>query len=126
MKEIDAQMVLKLHKISGEPVANCNYLLTQTNGDYELALTILKRILAQRNEGEGARPDANAEQAAQDGTALTDGALAAQAAPSEQSAIEALENRVLQLELRLAQLTDTLVVVSDKLSQLLDKVSGDE
>ncbi|WP_334189072.1 hypothetical protein [Noviherbaspirillum sp.] len=123
MKEIDAQMVLKLHKISGEPVANCNYLLTQTNGDYELALTILNRILAQRKAGEGAEPNAGAEPAAQDGTATID---AAQAAPGGQSAIEALENRVLQLELRLAQLTDTLVVVSDKLSQLLDKVSGDE
>lgn len=115
MKEVDAQMVLKLHKISGEPVANCNYLLTQTNGDYELALTILQRILAQRKTdkaGEGTGPDAPEGMA--------------QAAQDEPSAIEALENRVLQLELRLAQLTDTLVVVSDKLSQLLDKVSGDE
>lgn len=121
MKEIDAQMVLKLHKISGEPVANCNYLLTQTNGDYELALTILQRILAQRKadkSGEGQGADAAGVPATQN-----DGS---QAAPGEQSAIEALENRVLQLELRLAQLTDTLVVVSDKLSQLLDKVSGDE
>ncbi|HEV2610374.1 MAG TPA: hypothetical protein VGU61_08920 [Noviherbaspirillum sp.] len=121
MKEVDAQMVLKLHKISGEPVANCNYLLTQTNGDYELALTILQRILAQRKTdqaGEGGGPGVLPGPDAPESTA--------QSAPDEPSAIEALENRVLQLELRLAQLTDTLVVVSDKLSQLLDKVSGDE
>jgi len=105
MKEVDAQMVLKLHKMSGEPVANCHYLLTQTNGDYELALKILERILAQRRE-EGVAGDA------------------AQPAPS--SPVEALEQRVLQLELRYAQLADTLVLVNDRLSLLLDKVSGDQ
>lgn len=116
MQEVNAQMVLKLHQLSGEPIANCNYLLTQTNGDYELALKILERILQQRK--------AEKEQGIQPDDALQ--AAATEGGRGSESDLNALENRISQMEAKFAQLADTLDKVNEKLGALLEKVSGSE
>jgi hypothetical protein len=115
MQEVNAQMVLRLHQMSGEPIANCNYLLAQTNGDYELAWKILERILQQRKAGE------------EQGIPSGDGGpapIADSETAGPQAPYDALENRVSQLEGKLTQLADTLDAVNEKLSLLLAKVSG--
>lgn len=123
MQEVNAQMVLKLHQLSGEPIANCNYLLTQTNGDYELALKILERILQQRKAGkEHGTPAGDAAAA----DLPRDGREADAGAPPSQAALDALEGRISQMEAKFAQLADTLDSVNEKLGMLLDKVSGSE
>lgn len=123
MEQVNAQMVLKLHQMSGEPVAHCNYLLTQTNGNYELALKILERILEQR-KAEKAQ-EARSEQAQPANPAAhVNAGEAGSIAAAQPSAIEALEHRVYILETQFALLADSLDTVSEKLTALLDKVSG--
>lgn len=108
MQERIAQMALRLHQMTGEPLAHCSYLLDQTKGDYETALKILERILEQRKQGAPA-PDA--------GTHDTAGSPAAQEAPP------GLEQRVEQLEMQLAYLTGVLTTMSGQLSDLLAKLA---
>ena len=48
MQERNAQMALKLHQATVEPLTHCSYLIDQTGGNYETALKILERILEQR------------------------------------------------------------------------------
>jgi hypothetical protein len=116
MQEVNAQMVLKLHQMSGEPVANCHYLLAQTKGDYELALKILERILQQRKNG----GKENEEPPAPEGDVHP-------ALPREPEArLDVLESRMAQLEARFIQLADSLDTVNQRLGALLDKVAGDE
>ncbi|MDB5761042.1 MAG: hypothetical protein JWQ21_37 [Herminiimonas sp.] len=106
-------MALKLHQMTGEPVANCSYLLGQTNGDYEMALKILERILQQRQAGKtGSNP-------AEDECRFE----SENGEPGTQTMPDALEHRVYRLETRLAQLADTLDTVNEKLTLLLDKIS---
>lgn len=103
------QMALRLHQMTGEPLAHCSYLLNQTNGDYETALKILERILAQRKAGTGEEGDHPA------------GAPPVEEPPA--SPAESLEERVLRLENHVLLLTATLDAVSGKLSEILDHLS---
>jgi hypothetical protein len=105
MQEHSAQMALRLHQITGEPLAHCSYLLAQTNGDYETALKILERILEQRKTETG------------------DETMAGDAAPAGQGT---LEERVVRLEQQLANLTVTLDTMNETLTALLDKLSGSD
>ncbi|WP_151633754.1 hypothetical protein [Noviherbaspirillum aerium] len=104
MQERNAQMALRLHQMTGEPLAHCSYLLDQTKGDYETALKILERILEQRKEGVPT-PD------------MPDDSLAAHENPPS------LEQRVEQLEMQLAYLTGVLTTMSGQLSDLLGKLA---
>lgn len=125
MQEVNAQMVLKLHQLSGEPIANCNYLLTQTNGDYELALKILERILQQRKTEKEQGTSSNDVTAA--GSPQGDcGPEPDELAVQPQATLDALESRVSQMEAKFAQLADTLDKVNEKLGMLLEKISGSE
>jgi len=108
MVEQNAQMALRLHQITGEPLAHCSYLLNQTNGDYETALKILERILQQRK----------AEPSGEHANMATPDSAAMPHVP------ETLEQRVERLENQLALLTVTLNTMSDQLTLLLDKLSG--
>lgn len=112
MQERTAQMALRLHQMTGEPLAHCSYLLDQTKGDYETALKILERILEQRRQGI---------------TAADNGAGDAGGLPAEQDAAPSLEVRVERLEAQLAYLTGVLTTMSGQLSDLLGKLadSGD-
>jgi uncharacterized membrane protein YccC len=112
MQERIAQMALRLHQMTGEPLAHCSYLLDQTKGDYETALKILERILEQRRQGIAAS---------------SDGENDAAHLPVEQDAPPSLEQRVERLEAQLAYLTDVLTTMSGQLSDLLGKLadSGD-
>lgn len=110
MKEVNGQMALRLHQITGEPLAHCSYLLDQTNGDYETALKILERILQQRKAGPKAEASAAQEAAGNE-------------ASTPRQAAETLEERVLRLENQMARLTVTLDVMSENLTRLLDKLS---
>lgn len=112
MQERTAQMALRLHQMTGEPLAHCSYLLDQTKGDYETALKILERILEQRRQGV---------------TASDSGTGAAANLPAEQEAPPSLELRVERLEAQLAYLTGVLTTMSGQLSDLLGKLadSGD-
>lgn len=103
MQDHNAQMAFRLHQKTGEPLAHCSYLLSQTNGDYETALKILERILQQRKDAGQADEPADL---GQDEPALT------------------LEQRVDRLEAQLARLTVGLGTMSEQLSLLLDKLSG--
>lgn len=96
MQDIHAQMAMRLHQATGEPLAHCSYLIGQTNGDYETAYKILERILQQRGQ-----------QAAGDG-APEDGPT--------------LEERVTRLEQQLAQIGGSLDTMSRQLTLLLDKL----
>jgi uncharacterized protein YceH (UPF0502 family) len=98
MPEINAQMALRLHQMTGEPLAHCSYLLGQTNGNYEAALKILERILQERK--------------------------AETQSPASEDASVTLEDRVARLENQLAQLSVTLETMSGQLTLLLDKLSG--
>jgi hypothetical protein len=122
MQEVNAQMVLKLHQMSGEPVANCHYLLAQTKGDYELALKILERILEQRKNADAEPP---APEAATDAALQSDPQpgiqIGAPLAPDER--LDMLESRMSQLEARFMQLADSLDLLNQRLGALLDKVS---
>jgi hypothetical protein len=111
MQELNAQMALRLHQMTGEPLAHCSYLLDQTNGDYGTALKILERILQQRKT--------KAEDAA-----LAHGDASGSAAPGLHPGPETLEERVTRLESQLAHLTTTLDTMSETLTLLLDKLSG--
>ncbi|WP_194722282.1 hypothetical protein [Noviherbaspirillum malthae] len=111
MQERIAQMALRLHQMTGEPLAHCSYLLDQTKGDYETALKILERILEQRRQGI---------------TASGEGAGDAADLPAEQEAQDALpslEQRVERLEAQLAYLTGVLTTMSGQLSDLLGKLA---
>lgn len=112
MQERIAQMALRLHQMTGEPLAHCSYLLDQTKGDYETALKILERILEQRRQGIAASGE---------------GAGDAADSPAEQEAPPSLEQRVERLEAQLAYLTGVLTTMSGQLSDLLGKLadSGD-
>lgn len=112
MQERIAQMALRLHQMTGEPLAHCSYLLDQTKGDYETALKILERILDQRRQGV---------------TASDTSAGGAADLPAEQDAPPSLEQRVERLEAQLAYLTGVLTTMSGQLSDLLGKLadSGD-
>lgn len=112
MQERIAQMALRLHQMTGEPLAHCSYLLDQTKGDYETALKILERILEQRKQG---------------GQVTDAGASDTDAPPVAQEAPPSLEQRVEQLEMQLAYLTGVLTTMSGQLSDLLGKLadSGD-
>ncbi|MFC7516395.1 hypothetical protein ACFQUU_15375 [Herbaspirillum sp. GCM10030257] len=107
MQEVNAQMALRLHQITGEPLAHCSYLLDQTKGDYETALKILERILEQRKTGSSSS-DASSVKTESELTAATDSDL---------------ELRVQRLECQLGLLAQTLDAVSSKLTLLLDKLS---
>jgi hypothetical protein len=97
-------MALRLHQITGEPLAHCSYLLDQTNGDYETALKILERILEQRTtNGQG-----------QSAAAASD----ATASPPQQS----LEERVERLESQMTYLLHVLDTMSKQLTSLLEKL----
>jgi hypothetical protein len=110
MQEMNAQMALRLHQMTGEPLAHCSYLLGQTNGDYEIALKILERILQQRKtETEDRMP---ADQDTPSGAA------------SELP--ETLEERVAKLESQIAHLAATLDTMSKTLMRLLDKLSSSD
>ncbi|RJF96029.1 hypothetical protein [Noviherbaspirillum saxi] len=111
MQEANAQMALRLHQITGEPLAHCSYLLNQTKGDYETALKILERILQQRQQ------ESTGQTAETPDAGLTD-------APSAASVVD-LEHRVQRLETQLALLAETLDTVSGKLTLLLEKLSSD-
>jgi exonuclease VII small subunit len=111
MQEMNAQMALRLHQMTGEPLVHCSYLLGQTNGDYETALKILERILQQRNTGTG-------NQTSDDRDAPSS------AAPGLQEEPETLEERVARLESQLVHLTTALDTISETLTLLLDKLSG--
>jgi hypothetical protein len=122
MPEIDAQMVLKLHRMSGEPVVHCNYLLTQTNGDYELALKILERVLQQR------KAQNEQEQISGETTSVSLAEASSESEPDagmslQGTAIGDLEKRVHRLEAGFVQLADTLDLINEKLTILLDKIS---
>jgi hypothetical protein len=108
MQEVNAQMALRLHQITGEPLAHCSYLLDQTKGDYETALKILERILEQRKTGMSGSATPTAEAEPLIPTATTDSDL---------------ELRVQRLESQLGLLAQTLDAVSSKLTLLLDKLS---
>jgi chaperonin cofactor prefoldin len=112
MPEINAQMALRLHQMTGEPLAHCSYLLDQTNGNYETALKILERILEQR-KGETKGPSLDRD-------------ASGSAAPGLQQEPETLEERVARLEGQLAHLTTTLETMSETLTLLLDKLSGSD
>jgi hypothetical protein len=129
MQEVNAQMVLKLHQMSGEPVANCHYLLAQTKGDYELALKILERILEQRKSGDAEQPApqpvaGSASPAASPSESPSDTPADAPLAPDAR--LDVLESRMSQLEARFMQLADSLDLVNQRLGALLDKVAGNE
>lgn len=109
MQEVNAQMALRLHQITGEPLAHCSYLLDQTKGDYETALKILERILEQRKNGPGGS-DTPLEH--------TETGTGAKATTDSN-----LELRVQRLESQLGLLAQTLDAVSSKLTLLLDKLS---
>ncbi|MDB5841050.1 MAG: hypothetical protein JWQ23_3002 [Herminiimonas sp.] len=109
MEDRNAQMALRLHQITGEPLAHCNYLLGQTNGDYEIALKILERILQHRK---AEPPDQNSADAPS-GTA-----------PMPERVPQTLEERVEQMEIQLAYLTLALNAMREHLMPLLDKLSG--
>jgi hypothetical protein len=111
MQEMNAQMALRLHQITGEPLAHCSYLLGQTNGDYETALKILERILQQRKEETRDQPPAERGEPGNHVSGL-------------QREPETLEERVARLEGQLAHLTVTLETMSKTLMLLLDKLSG--
>jgi hypothetical protein len=113
MQERNAQMALKLHQMTGEPLTHCSYLIDQTNGDYETALKILERILQQRNGK------------AQDGTSA-DAASGTVSMPRQGQGPQTLEERVLQLEQQIAHLTLTLYTVNNQLTLLLDKLSSSD
>ena len=114
MQEMNAQLALKLHQATGEPLAHCSYLLGQTNGDYETAYRILDRILQQRKtESAAAAGDAEAQASVQ---AEVQAVEAVDGAPS-------LEERVARLERQLAQLGGSLDAMSRQLTQLLDKLT---
>lgn len=100
MQEINAQLALKLHQATGEPLAHCSYLIGQTNGDYDTAYRILERILQQRQAGAAGEAEAQA----------------VEGGPS-------LEERVTRLEQQLAQLGGSLDAMSRQLTLLLDKLS---
>jgi hypothetical protein len=111
MEERNAQMALRLHQITGEPLAHCSYLLGQTKGDYETALKILERILERRK----AEPPDPMSADAPGGVA-----------PMRMQVPQTLEERVEQLEIQLAHLTVTLNTMSENLALLLDKLSGSD
>jgi hypothetical protein len=111
MQERKAQMALKLHQMTGEPLTHCSYLIDQTNGDYETALKILERILQQRNGK------------AQDGTSA-DAASGTVSMPRQGP--QTLEERVLQLEQQIAHLTLTFYTLNNQLTLLLDKLSSSD
>jgi len=111
MQEVNAQMALRLHQITGEPLAHCSYLLDQTKGDYETALKILERILAQRRTN----PTGSTVQASTDETEAQSASLA--------TAESDLELRVQRLENQLGLLAQTLEMVNGKLTLLVDKLS---
>jgi hypothetical protein len=113
MQEINAQMALRLHQMTGEPLAHCSYLLGQTNGDYEMALKILERILQQRKEETKDQPSAERGES---------GSLAS----GLQREPETLEERVARLEGQLAHLSVTLETMSKTLMLLLDKLSDSD
>jgi hypothetical protein len=113
MQEMNAQMALRLHQITGEPLAHCSYLLGQTNGDYETALKILERILQQRKEETRDQPPAERGEPGNPVSGL-------------QREPETLEERVARLEGQLAHLTVTLETMSKTLMLLLDKLSGSD
>ncbi|HEY8606072.1 MAG TPA: hypothetical protein VIM12_03020 [Noviherbaspirillum sp.] len=108
MQEQNAQMAFRLHQLTGEPLAHCSYLLSQTGGDYETALKILERILQQRKE---------------DGRSTVTSGADEDEAEQEQAPLS-LEQRVERLEGQLARLTVSLGTMSEQLSLLLDKLSG--
>jgi hypothetical protein len=108
MQESAAQMALRLHQRTGEPLAHCMYLLEQTNGNYDTALKFLERILEQR-------------QAGIQGTQVAD--APSSTPPMAQQEPQTLEQRVAQLESQFAQLTLLLSAMSDQLTVLLDKIS---
>jgi hypothetical protein len=110
MQEMNTQMAMRLHQMTGEPLAHCSYLLGQTNGDYETALKILERILQQRK----------AETTDQ---TLADHDASGSIASTLQRGPETLEERVVRLENQLAYLTGTLDTMSETLTLLLDKLS---
>lgn len=109
MLEVNAQMALRLHQITGEPLAHCSYLLDQTKGDYETALKILERILEQRKTSSNGSVTPTAE---------VEPGMTATTEPD-------LELRVQRLESQLGLLAQTLEAVSSKLTLLLDKLSDD-
>jgi hypothetical protein len=113
MQEMNAQMALRLHQLTGEPLAHCSYLLGQTNGDYETALKILERILQQRKEETGGQPSSAPGEPA----SLT---------PGLQPEPETLEQRVARVEGQLAHLTVTLETMSKTLMLLLEKLSDSD
>jgi hypothetical protein len=113
MQEMNAQMALRLHQMTGEPLAHCSYLLGQTNGDYETALKILERILQQRKEEPRDQPAAESEASGGPASAL-------------QREPETLEERVARVEGQLAHLTVTLETMSKTLMLLLDKLSDSD
>jgi hypothetical protein len=102
-------MALRLHQMTGEPLAHCSYLLSQTNGDYETALKILERILQQRKTETQDRASADVP-----------------AVPLPQRGPQTLEDRVERLENQLANLSATLETMSSQLALLLDKLSGSD
>jgi len=122
MQEIDAQMVLKLHRMSGEPVVHCNYLLTQTNGDYELALKILERVLQQR-QAQKAQENILGETTSVSLTEAGNESVLNADESMQGMATEDLERRVYRLEAGFVQLADTLDLINQKLTMLLDKIS---
>lgn len=111
MRERNAQMALKLHQMTGEPLTHCSYLIDQTNGDYETALKILARILQQRN---GKAQDGSSAEAASGTVSMP------------QQGPQTLEERVLHLEQQIAHLTLTLYTMNNQLTLLLDKLSSSD
>ncbi|MEC4721664.1 hypothetical protein RY831_21070 [Noviherbaspirillum sp. CPCC 100848] len=117
MQERNAQMALRLHQMTGEPLAHCSYLLDQTKGDYETALKILERILEQRKQAVQP-PEAGTE-----GTDDTVDTPNTAGVPATRQTPPSLEQRVEQLEMQLAYLTGVLTTMSGQLSDLLGKLT---
>lgn len=103
MQDIHAQMAMRLHQATGEPLAHCSYLIGQTNGDYETAYKILERILQQRGQQAAGGAPAAMDEHPEDGPTL--------------------EERVTRLEQQLAQIGGSLDTMSRQLTLLLDKLS---